>query len=130
MFEPPLCFDDDRPLDYSFKITTKDSYVLWKEGLKDLPEDQKDDLLLATGYEFNCRHLPWSIDTFVLSVEFDKDYPVDPEPRAYCGSELRSEAIRRPPDKFEFINNIATLTVSKPMFNFRYCIVWEVPESP
>lgn len=127
-FAPPLHMND-KPIDYSFKAKTKGSYMLWKHEFNNLPQDQRDDPLLAAGYEFSSRHLPWSIDTFSLSVEFPKGYLVEPEPRAYCGAELNNEAIRVPPDEFKFIDNVATLRVSKPMFNFLYCIVWKVPES-
>lgn len=127
-FKPPLQFNG-KPIDYSFKAATKGAYVLHKKELKNIPEDQRDNPLLAAGYEYHCSDIGWSVDTFSLSMEFPQGYPVIPVARAYCGAELRSEGIRIPPDEFNFINNMATLTVSKPIFNFRYCIEWEVPES-
>lgn len=128
-FEPPLQFNDE-PINYSFKAGTKGAYMLCKNDLKNIPEDQRDNPLLAAGHEFHCSDIPWSIDMFSLCVEFPKRYEVLPVVRAYCGAERRSDGIRIPPDEFSFINNVAMLTVSKPIFNFRYCIEWEVPESP
>lgn len=128
-FDPPLELSSD-PMDYSFKAQTKGAYILHRKDLKKLPEDQKDNPVLSAGREYHCGNIAWPMDAFHLSMEFPKGYNLLPMARAYCGAEPRSDAIRIPPDTFDFANNVATLTISRPMFNFRYCIEWEVPESP
>ncbi len=127
-FDPPL---DNRSgmINYGFTLQTRNAYTMSKEELDRLIESGTDDVFLQGGLEFALKEIAWPIEVFKLHMEFPPDYPVNPRPRVYFGTEARPGGLKIPPDNFTFDGCNAILEVHRPLMYHRYAVVWEVPIS-
>lgn len=121
---------------YWFRLKTKDAFVMTKDQREHVPIEKMgvsyEAPHLPPTVEYLTRLVPAPSEIFELSFEFFKGYPVEPRPVADFGGEPRLEdALRQPPDKFEFDTdkNIAKLIVHRPKVGYLYGICWEVPET-
>ena len=127
-FTPPLS-RESTITNYSFRVKTKNAYMLIKQQLNELPPEATEDVFLASGLEFASKEIAFPIELFKLYVEFPAEYPVNPQPAVYYGREPRSDGLKRPPDKFSFEGNVAKLEVLRPLMYHRYAITWELPRN-
>ena len=125
-FDPALD-RESAPLDYGFRLRTKNAYLLAKEQLAKLPREDITDPFLGAGLEFASRTVSFPIEELTLSVEFPCGYQVEPEAAVYFGVEPRSDALK-PPDDFSFDGKTARLYVHRPRVHFMYSIYWPLPE--
>lgn len=125
-FEPAR--EKGNSISYGFKMRTQGAYVLTRDDIRNVPPEELDDPFLASGREFASRKVATPIELLTLSVVFPDGYVVRPQPVAYFGAQLRTDALSSPPNVFTFEGNVATLRLFKPKQNFEYSITWEIPE--